>query len=72
MGKFARTMMLALAELGLDRIRENWAVVRDRAIDRGVHFASHVPVGYRRGDDGRLEPDPKTAGDDPGVVRPTG
>jgi DNA invertase Pin-like site-specific DNA recombinase len=57
-GRFARTMMLALAELELERIRENWAVARDRAIGRGVHISRVPPAGYRRGQDGRLEPDP--------------
>lgn len=57
-GRFARTMMLALAELELDRIRENWQVARERAIARGVHFSPRTPLGYRRREDGRLEPDP--------------
>jgi DNA invertase Pin-like site-specific DNA recombinase len=57
-GRFARTMMLALAELELERIRENWSVARDRAIGRGVHISRVPPVGYRRQGDGRLEPDP--------------
>lgn len=60
-GRFARTMMLALAELELDRIRENWATARDHAITRGVHISRVPPLGYQRGDDGRLEPDPATA-----------
>jgi DNA invertase Pin-like site-specific DNA recombinase len=60
-GKFARTMMLALAELELDRIRENWQTIRDRAIGRGVHFSTYVPTGYVRGSDGRLEPDKRAA-----------
>jgi site-specific DNA recombinase len=60
-GRFARTMMLALAELELERIRENWAIARERAIGRGVHISRVPPVGYRRGDDGRLEPDPVAA-----------
>ena len=60
-GRFARTMMLALAELELDRIRENWATARDHAIARGVHISRVPPLGYRRGEDGRLEPDTKTA-----------
>jgi len=60
-GRFARTMMLALAELELDRTRENWRTAREHAIARGVHI-SHVPIfGYRRRDDGGLEPDPETA-----------
>ena len=60
-GRFARTMMLALAELELERIRENWAVARDRAIGRGVHISRVPPVGYRRGADRRLELDPVAA-----------
>jgi site-specific DNA recombinase len=54
-------MMLALAELELDRILENWAIARDRAIERGVHISRVPPVGYLRRDDGRLEPDPVAA-----------
>jgi DNA invertase Pin-like site-specific DNA recombinase len=57
-GRFARTMMLALAELELDRIRENWGIARDRAIARGVYISRIPPVGYSRGTDGHLEPDP--------------
>jgi DNA invertase Pin-like site-specific DNA recombinase len=60
-GRFARTMMLALAELELDRIRENWATARGHAISRGVHISRVPPLGYRRGSDGRLEPNPETA-----------
>jgi DNA invertase Pin-like site-specific DNA recombinase len=60
-GRFARTMMLALAELELERIRENWSVARDRAIGRGVHISRVPPAGYRRQSDGRLEPDPVAA-----------
>jgi site-specific DNA recombinase len=45
-GRFARTMMLAIAELELERIRENWA---------------STTTGYRKGEDGRLEPDPAAA-----------
>ena len=56
MGKFALHMLLALAELEVDRIRENWAAAQEHAVRRGVHVASRAPTGYRRGADGRLEP----------------
>jgi site-specific DNA recombinase len=56
MGKFAMHMILALGELELDRIRENWATAQRLAVERGVHVASKTPTGYRRRDDGRLEP----------------
>ena len=61
MGRFARTMMLAIAELELDRIRENWQQVREHAIGRGVHISGVTAVGYQRGPDGRLQVDPVAA-----------
>jgi DNA invertase Pin-like site-specific DNA recombinase len=60
-GRFARTMMLALAELELDRTRENWRTAREHAIARGVHISRSPIFGYRRREDGGLEPDPKAA-----------
>jgi site-specific DNA recombinase len=60
-GRFARTLMLALAQLELERIRDNWAVATERAIARGVHITRVPPLGYRKLEDGRLEPDPKAA-----------
>lgn len=60
-GRFARTMMLAIAELELERIRENWRVATERAIARGVHVSRVAPFGYVRGADGRLSPDRKDA-----------
>ena len=50
------TMLLALAELELDRIRENWSTAQQYAVNRGVHIASRAPTGYRRRDNGVLEP----------------
>ena len=61
MGRFARTMMLAVAELELDRIRESWAVSQRYAVERGVHVASKPPTGYKKGKDGRLELVPRAA-----------
>ena len=60
-GKFARTMMLAIAELEYDRIREGWSTARKRAVNRGVHIACRTPTGYKRQDDGVLEPNPVAA-----------
>ena len=61
MGRFAVNMILALAELELERIRDGWATAQEHAVRRGVHVASRCPTGYRRRDDGRLEPHPKYA-----------
>lgn len=47
-GKFALTMMLAIAELEVDRITSNWNEAREKAIMRGVHISSRCPTGYRR------------------------
>lgn len=60
-GRFARTMMLAIAELELERIRENWRTATEAAIARGVHVSRVPPFGYQRGDAGRLVPDPVAA-----------
>jgi site-specific DNA recombinase len=55
-GKFALQMILALAQLEVDRIRDTWARAQESAVHRGIHIASRLPTGYRRGPDGRLEP----------------
>jgi site-specific DNA recombinase len=61
MGKFAMHMLLALGELELDRIRENWSNAQRYAVERGVHIASKTPTGYKRTHDGLLEPDERAA-----------
>lgn len=55
MGRFAVTMIFALAELELERARENWTTARVYAAQRGVHMAK-VPVGYDRDADRCLVP----------------
>jgi DNA invertase Pin-like site-specific DNA recombinase len=58
-GKLMRNVLMALAEFELDRIRESWQSAREHAIGRGIHISNVPPVGYRRGKDRRLEPDPE-------------
>jgi DNA invertase Pin-like site-specific DNA recombinase len=58
-GKLMVRIMLSMAEWELDRIRDNWAVARSRAIDRGLHLTL-APVGYRKVS-GRLVPDEPAA-----------
>ena len=60
-GEFGLTVLLALARMQRRRIAEGWQSARERAVRRGVTISSTVPTGYRRRDDGRLEPDPKWA-----------
>src|SRR5918995_1476244 len=59
MGRFAVNMLLSLAELELERIRDSWATAQEHAVRRGVHVASRCPTGYQRRKDGRLEPHPR-------------
>jgi DNA invertase Pin-like site-specific DNA recombinase len=56
-GKFAQTLMLALAQMERERIAESWTVAQEHAIERGVP-ASRAPYGFRKDASGRLEPDP--------------
>lgn len=57
-GEFALTIMLALARMQSRQIGEGWYSARKAAVERGVFVGGFVPPGYRKRDDGRLEPDP--------------
>jgi DNA invertase Pin-like site-specific DNA recombinase len=59
MGKAMFTILLAFAELEVDRIRESWQVARTKARERGVR-ANVVPFGYRLDARGKMIPDSKT------------
>jgi DNA invertase Pin-like site-specific DNA recombinase len=59
--KMLRTILLAVAENERERIRAGFAASTASAVARGVHLAAKVPLGYRRGPDKRLVPDPDTA-----------
>lgn len=60
-GKLMRNVLMALAEFELERIRDSWKDATSKAIGRGVYVSPKVPIGYTRGDDGRLVVDPETA-----------
>jgi DNA invertase Pin-like site-specific DNA recombinase len=60
-GKAMMTILLALAELEVGRVRENWYFAQAHAVLRGVHVTGRPPFGYRRGPTGRLEPIPAQA-----------
>ncbi len=60
-GELVLGIMLQLAQFELRRIRESWADAQKRAVARGVHISTRVPVGYRRNGDSRLEVDRLTA-----------
>jgi DNA invertase Pin-like site-specific DNA recombinase len=59
MGRFAIGILTLIAELELERIRENWDTAVREAVKRGVHISPKVPTGYRKEEkSGRLTPDP--------------
>jgi site-specific DNA recombinase len=54
MGRFAIGILTLIAELELERIKENWTTAVTRAVGRGIHISRYAPTGYRRDEDGRL------------------
>jgi DNA invertase Pin-like site-specific DNA recombinase len=60
-GRMLRTILLAVAENERDRARAGFDAAVRSAVGRGVYVASRVPMGYRRGPDRRLVPDPETS-----------
>ncbi len=59
-GRFALTMLLAVATLERDNIVAGWHIAKARAVHRGATIGP-TPYGYRRAEAGRLEPDPVAA-----------
>jgi site-specific DNA recombinase len=54
MGRFAIGILSLIAELELERIKENWSTAVSEAVGRGVHISARTPTGYQRDKDGRL------------------
>jgi len=48
MGRFAIGILTLIAELELERIKENWTTAVRSAVERGIHISARVPVGYQR------------------------
>src|ERR671936_771947 len=48
MGRFAIGILTLIAELELERIKENWTTAVRSAIDRGIHISGRTPTGYAR------------------------
>jgi DNA invertase Pin-like site-specific DNA recombinase len=59
MGRAMLGFLLGWGEEEKDQRRAGWNEAQGRAVARGVHVASRTPTGYRKREDGRLEPDPK-------------
>jgi site-specific DNA recombinase len=62
MGRAMLGFLLGWAEEERDQRRQGWDEAQGRAVARGVHVASRTPTGYRKRQDGRLEPDPAAVG----------
>lgn len=54
MGRFAIGILTLIAELELERIKENWTSAISQAVGRGVHISAKPPTGYKRDQTGRL------------------
>lgn len=54
MGRFAIGILTLIAELELERIKENWEAAVREAVGRGVHISARTPAGYQRDGSRRL------------------
>jgi site-specific DNA recombinase len=54
MGRFAIGILSLIAELELERIKENWSIAVREAVGRGVHISARPPTGYKRDEQKRL------------------
>jgi site-specific DNA recombinase len=54
-GKLVTTILVALAEMELDRITESWETANREAVARGVHVSGRTPTGYARDESNRLK-----------------
>jgi hypothetical protein len=57
-GEFALTVMLALGRMQSRQIGATWFIARKRRVDAGGFVGGTVPIGYVKGDGGKLRPDP--------------
>ena len=60
-GRMTRNILLSVAEMERERAKAGFAAATASAVERGIHVSGTIPLGYRRGADRRLVPDPDTA-----------
>lgn len=60
-GQLVANVLASVAQWELATRRDGWEQAQAHAVERGIHVASRTPTGYRKRDDGRLEPDPSAA-----------
>jgi DNA invertase Pin-like site-specific DNA recombinase len=60
-GELQAGILFEFAAYVRKRARAGFERAKQRAVEQGIPVHTRPPVGYRRGDDRRLEPDPDTA-----------
>ena len=60
-GRQVRNIFFSIAQGEREQRAEDFERSKADAISRGVYISGHVPLGYRKDADRRLEPDPATA-----------
>ena len=60
-GRLVLRIMLSMAEMEIDRIRDDWDAAHERAIKRGAYIGAYVPPGYVKTRSGRLRVDERFA-----------
>lgn len=53
-GRLLREILFGVARMQWEDHADNFRASKEAAVARGIHIAGKVPVGYLRGDDGRL------------------
>lgn len=57
-GRAFMQQMFVFAEFTRSTLKESWATAQRHAIERGIHISPNGYLGYDRGPDGRLTPNP--------------
>jgi site-specific DNA recombinase len=55
-GRMVASILLAIAQMELERIRDEWADARRNAVEGGVYTSAIVPFGWEKRQDRRLRP----------------
>ncbi len=59
--KLSRTIRFAISEDESDRAAAGFRNAKLHAIQRGIYISAHIPLGYVRNEDRKLEVDPQTS-----------
>lgn len=53
-GRMVAAFLLAIAQMELERVKEEWGDARRKAVESGIFTSTVVPFGWKKGDDRRL------------------